>query len=48
MELLKQLNGDGATIVMVTHNPFDADYAQRTINLFDGTVVLENLRGARA
>jgi putative ABC transport system ATP-binding protein len=47
MELLKRLNGEGTTIVMVTHNPFDADYAQRCINLFDGTVVLENLRGAR-
>jgi putative ABC transport system ATP-binding protein len=44
MELLKKLNGEGTTIVMVTHNPFDADYAQRIINLFDGTVVLENRR----
>jgi putative ABC transport system ATP-binding protein len=48
MELLKQLNADGATIVMVTHNPFDADYAQRAINLFDGTVALESHRAARA
>jgi putative ABC transport system ATP-binding protein len=44
MELLKRLNGEGTTIVMVTHNPFDADYAQRTINLFDGTVALESKR----
>jgi iron(III) transport system ATP-binding protein len=44
MELLKKLNGEGTTIVLVTHNPFDADYAQRIINLFDGTVVLENRR----
>jgi putative ABC transport system ATP-binding protein len=45
MELLKQLNGDGTTIVMVTHNAFDADYAHRTINLLDGTVALESRRG---
>jgi putative ABC transport system ATP-binding protein len=48
MELLKRLNADGMTIVMVTHNPFDADYAQRTINLFDGSVVLESQHGARS
>jgi putative ABC transport system ATP-binding protein len=47
MELLKELNGKGTTVVMVTHNPFDADYAQRTINLFDGTVALQSQRGAR-
>jgi putative ABC transport system ATP-binding protein len=47
MELLKRLNADGMTVVMVTHNPFDADYAQRVINLFDGTVVLESQRAIR-
>jgi putative ABC transport system ATP-binding protein len=46
MELLKDLNGEGTTIIMVTHNPFDADYAQRIINLFDGTVALESQRGS--
>jgi len=44
MDLLKRLNAEGTTIVMVTHNPFDADYAQRVINLFDGSVVLESRR----
>jgi putative ABC transport system ATP-binding protein len=47
MEELKQLNQAGTTVVIVTHNPFDADYAQRTINLFDGTVALQSQRGAQ-
>jgi putative ABC transport system ATP-binding protein len=29
---------------MVTHSPSHADYARRTINLFDGQVVTESLR----
>jgi len=44
MEMLQSLNDDGTTIVMVTHSPSHADYARRTINLFDGHVVTENLR----
>lgn len=39
MELLSQLNAEGATIVMVTHSQHDATYAHRTINLFDGEVI---------
>ena len=46
MEMLQALNDDGTTIVMVTHSPAHADYARRTINLFDGQVVTENLREA--
>lgn len=44
MEMLRVLNDEGATIVMVTHSAVHADYARRTINLFDGRVVTENLR----
>jgi putative ABC transport system ATP-binding protein len=44
MEMLQGLNEEGTTIVMVTHSPTHADYARRTINLFDGHVVTENLR----
>ena len=44
MKLLKQLNETGTTIVMVTHSPHDAGYAHRTINLFDGTIITENVK----
>ena len=44
MEMLQGLNDQGTTIVMVTHSPSHADYAKRTINLFDGQVVTESLR----
>ena len=46
MELLRSLNREGTTIVMVTHSPSHADYAHRTINLFDGHIVTENTRAA--
>ena len=42
MNLLSQLNQEGATIIMVTHSPHDAGFAHRIINLFDGKVVTEN------
>lgn len=42
MELLKQLNAEGTTIVMVTHSLHDAQMAGRIINLFDGQVVDNN------
>jgi putative ABC transport system ATP-binding protein len=44
MELLRELNNDGTTIIMVTHSPHDAGYAHRIVNLFDGKVVTENIR----
>ena len=46
MKLLQELNDAGTTIVMVTHSAAHADHARRTINLFDGKVVTENLRAA--
>lgn len=39
MELLSQLNAEGATIVMVTHSQHDAAYTGRIVNLFDGQIV---------
>ncbi len=39
MAILKNLNEQGTTIVMVTHSHKDAQYAHRVINLFDGLVV---------
>jgi putative ABC transport system ATP-binding protein len=43
MALLKELNDAGTTILMVTHSPHDASYANRIINLFDGKVVTEKI-----
>ena len=42
MSLLTELNGQGTTIVMVTHSKYDAEYAHRIINLFDGQIVSEH------
>jgi ABC-type lipoprotein export system ATPase subunit len=36
MELLAELNRDGATIVQVTHNAANAAYGQRILQLLDG------------
>ena len=38
MALFRQLNDAGQTIVMVTHNPENGAYSDRTINLKDGVV----------
>jgi putative ABC transport system ATP-binding protein len=43
MKMLTQLHEAGTTIVMVTHSPAYAEYAQRTIHLFDGHIVTENI-----
>ncbi len=43
MKLLTDLNQGGTTIVMVTHSPYDAKFAHRIINLFDGQIVTENI-----
>ncbi|MBI9035562.1 MAG: ABC transporter ATP-binding protein [Bacteroidales bacterium] len=42
MNLLSELNQEGATIIMVTHSNRDADFAHRTINLLDGEVLMES------
>lgn len=44
MELLRELNDEGTTIVMVTHSQHDATFAHRIINLYDGQIV-ENMNG---
>jgi putative ABC transport system ATP-binding protein len=36
MDLLTELNEQGKTIVMVTHDPNDAEYADRIIQIIDG------------
>ena len=41
MKLLRELNAEGTTIVMVTHSQHDAQFATRIIRLFDGQIVNE-------
>jgi putative ABC transport system ATP-binding protein len=45
MELLRELHRGGATVCMVTHDPRYAQHADRTVQLFDGRVVDEQLSG---
>jgi putative ABC transport system ATP-binding protein len=46
MELLRELHRNGATICMVTHDPRYAQFADRTIRLFDGRIVEETAEAA--
>ena len=39
MEILSQLHKEGRTVLMVTHNPETAEYADRTIIIKDGEIV---------
>jgi putative ABC transport system ATP-binding protein len=48
MELLKELHRNGATICMVTHDPRFARHADRTVHLFDGRIVEEQMEQAEA
>ena len=47
LELLHRLHDRGATIVMVTHEPGIADYAERVIYLRDGRIASDERNGAR-
>jgi putative ABC transport system ATP-binding protein len=47
MRLLHQLHNDGATIVMVTHEPGIANHAGRVIDLLDGQIAFDRLNGIR-
>ena len=47
MNLLKDLHRNGATICMVTHDPRYAQFADRTIRLFDGRIVEESVEAVR-
>ena len=44
MYLFKELNQQGITVVLVTHEEDVADYAQRMIKISDGQVVYDGLR----
>lgn len=44
MNLIESLNKAGTTVIIVTHSQRDAEYAQRTVQLFDGQVITENIK----
>lgn len=46
MSHLMKLHKAGATIIMVTHSPRFAEYADRRIRLFDGKVISESVKEA--
>ena len=46
MRMLRQLNQEGSTIVMVTHSPSHADFASRIVNMLDGRILQERRRAA--
>ena len=41
MQMLRQLNQEGTTIVMVTHSEHEARYASRMVQMLDGQIVSE-------
>lgn len=45
LELLKKINGEGSTIVLITHDNFIAHQAKRIIRLHDGKVVEDTAGG---
>lgn len=47
MKTLVHLNDAGATIVMVTHSQYCAEFGDRIIRLLDGQVVTENMVGRK-
>jgi len=46
MRLLRTINLEGTTVVMVTHSPAHAAQASRTLNLLDGRIMVDALRAA--
>jgi ABC-type lipoprotein export system ATPase subunit len=45
MALFTQLNRQGRTVVLVTHDPEVARYARRTLVLHDGRIVSDEANG---
>lgn len=47
MRLFGELNADGITIVLVTHEPDIAEHAGRQVRFLDGRIVSDHLTGAQ-
>lgn len=45
MQLLTDLNEKGTTIIMVTHSEHDARFTHRIINMLDGQIITQNIKG---
>src|SRR5213594_1476057 len=44
MDLLRELHRAGSTVCMVTHDPRSSRHADRTVQLFDGRIVEEDVK----
>lgn len=47
MQMLRQLNQDGTTVVMVTHSEHEARYASRIVRMLDGQIITERAMAAK-
>ncbi|AZQ84362.1 MacB family efflux pump subunit [Colwellia sp. Arc7-635] len=45
MKLLHELHGDGHTIILVTHDPNIAEFADRVIEIKDGEIISDKAKG---
>jgi putative ABC transport system ATP-binding protein len=39
--MLRELNKEGTTVIMVTHSEKEGNYADRLVRLFDGQIILD-------
>jgi putative ABC transport system ATP-binding protein len=46
MRILRQINAEGTTVIMVTHSPSHAAQASRTLRLLDGRILVDALQVA--
>lgn len=47
MQMLRQLNCEGTTVVMVTHSEHEARYASRIVRMLDGQIITERALEAK-
>ncbi|MBT1446374.1 ABC transporter ATP-binding protein [Shewanella sp. JM162201] len=48
MQMLRELNQEGTTVVMVTHSEKEGSYADRLVRILDGKVLLDRAKQAAA
>lgn len=47
MQMLRQLNSEGTTVVMVTHSEHESRYASRIVRMLDGQIITERALEAK-